>query len=314
MTAIPALLSVQRLKKSFSTGRGVLAAVDDVSFSLAAGETLAIVGESGCGKSTLAMLLLGLATADSGTLAIDSQPLRHRDHRRPFGAVFQNPQSSLNPRMTVRAILAEPLTTAFGYRGKALSDRVADLLTQVGLGIEHLDRYPHEISGGQMQRIAIARALALEPRLLILDEPTAALDVSVGAQIQHLLKKLLRRHMIGCLLITHDLGAVDYLADRILVMYLGRIVESGPVAAVLEHPRHPYTRALRDAMPTTDPSRRGRFAPLDAPPSCGLPRSSGCAFAPRCRRATASCLTADPPLTPAEGARAHACHHPLTAD
>jgi len=310
----PALVSVTDVRKSFRTKQGVLSAVDGVSFSIEAGETLAVVGESGCGKTTLAMLLLGLAVADSGTIAVDRQRVGiARDAaRRSFGVVFQNPHSSLNPRMRVGAIVAEPLTTAFKLRGAAVSDRVADLLQQVGLGPEHVNRYPHELSGGQMQRVAIARALALEPRLLILDEPTAALDVSVRAQILKLLKALQRRFGASYLYITHDLGTVGYMADRVLVMYLGRIVESGPVADVFADPKHPYTKALLDAVPTTDPRRRGRFQPLQGEVPSPVNRPPGCGFSPRCRWRSDHCLRSDPDLTIMPD-RAYACHHPLSS-
>jgi oligopeptide transport system ATP-binding protein len=315
----PPLVSVQDIRKSFRTKHGSLTAVDGVTFSIGAGETLAVVGESGCGKSTLAMLLLGLASADSGTIALDGERLgstartTRRRSSRAFSVVFQNPHSSLNPRMKVRAIVAEPLTTAFRLRGTALSDQVGGLLKEVGLGPEYMNRYPHELSGGQMQRVAIARALALQPALLILDEPTAALDVSVRAQILKLLKILQQRLGTSYLYITHDLGTVGYMADRIIVMYLGRIVESGSVATVFASPKHPYTRALLEAVPTIDPTKRGRFVTLDGEVPSPINRPRGCGFAPRCRWRSDLCLELDPPLTAASGDRAYACHHPLSS-
>lgn len=318
MTA--ALVSVEGLRKDYGTRHGVLKAVDGVGFEIHVGETLAVVGESGCGKSTLAMALLGLVPADAGTIAIDGhepEPVSGAMAKRAgrdIGVVFQNPHSSLNPKMKVRALVGEPLITAGGMRREALSDRVVELLRQVGLGPEHMGRYPHELSGGQMQRVAIARALALKPRLLILDEPTAALDVSVQAQILKLLKSLQAETGVGYLFITHDLGTVDYIADRIVVMYLGRIVESGPVVDVFAAPKHPYTRALLDAVPTIDPGRRGKLATVSGEIPSPLNRPLGCAFAPRCRWSGDVCRRSNPPLKNTKQGRAYACHHPLSSE
>ena len=314
-----ALIAVDGLSKSYRTKHGTLKAVDDASFSIGVGETLAVVGESGCGKSTLAMALLGLVAPDAGMMAIagdDLKPISQAlDKRliRDVGVVFQNPHSSLNPKMRVRAIVGEPLITAFGLRGKALSDRVAQLLGAVGLGPAFMRRFPHELSGGQMQRIAIARALALEPKLLILDEPTAALDVSVQAQILKLLKALQEETGVSYLFITHDLGTVDYIADRIVVMYLGRIVESGPVADVFVNPRHPYTKALLDAVPTIDPKKRGDITTLRGEIPSPLHRPKGCAFSPRCRWSSDQCRQEEPELQWVRRDRAVACHHPLSS-
>jgi len=251
MTETP-LLAVEGLVKEFSTKNGVVKAVDDVTFQVNKGETVAVVGESGCGKSTLAMTVLGLETATAGEIVVEGDRLGDVSRvvadrlGRDVGIVFQNPLSALNPKMKVAAIVGEPLKTALGLRGKDLHERVALLLEEVGLRPEHMRRYPHEFSGGQCQRICIARALALKPKLLILDEPTAALDVSVQAQILKLLNELQRELGVSYLFITHDLGTVDYIADRVLVMYLGKIVENGPVAQVFSAPAHPYTRALLD--------------------------------------------------------------------
>ncbi|MDK1378244.1 MULTISPECIES: ABC transporter ATP-binding protein [unclassified Sinorhizobium] len=315
----PTLLSVSDVRKSFATPRGPLKALDGVSFSIKPGETLALVGESGSGKSTLALVLLGLLGADSGMLAFDGRsaaPIADRAHRRPdrgLGIVFQNPHSSLNPRMKVRSLVAEPLKASSDLHGNALTDRVVTLLEQVGLGRQYMERYPHELSGGQMQRVAIARALALEPKLLILDEPTAALDVSVRMQILKLLKSLQEHHGTSYLYITHDLGTVDHIADQIIVMYLGRIVESGRVQDVFAAPRHPYTRALLDAVPTLDPRNRGVFVTLDGEVPSPVDRPSGCSFAPRCRWKTRRCTEIDPALEVADPGRAFACHHPLAS-
>lgn len=319
MNAAPpvSLVSVDGLRKEYATRHGALKALDGISFQIAPGETLALVGESGCGKSTLASALLGLVSFDAGTITIDGDAVTAGSKvmtmppRRDIGVVFQNPQSSLDPKMKVRSIIGEPLNTV-GMRGDAVTRRAGELLSQVGLGPEYLHRYPHQLSGGQMQRVAIARALALEPRMLILDEPTAALDVSVQAQILTLLKALQARSNVSYLFITHDLGVVDYLAHRVAVMYLGRIVESGPVADVFANPRHPYTQALLDAVPVIDPARRRLSAPLDGEVPSPLNRPPGCAFAPRCRWATSTCRTSDPELFEEGGLRAYACFFPLS--
>lgn len=315
----PALVSIEGLQKNFRTRQGVLKAVNDVSFQIKLGETLAIVGESGCGKTTLALALLGLVVPDAGTIAINGDDLRpisgilEKRLIRDIGVVFQSPHSSLNPRMKVRAIVSEPLIAASGIRGKALSDSVAGLLSEVGLGPEHMNRYPHELSGGQLQRVAIARALALKPSLLILDEPTAALDVSVQAQVLKLLKAVQADCGASYLFITHDLGAVDYIADRVIVMYLGQVVESGPVADVFVDPKHPYTRALLDAVPTLDPEKRRCIASLQGEVPSLLNRPNGCAFAPRCYWSSDQCHRSEPLLQEVKRGRDVACHHPLSS-
>ncbi len=311
------LVRLENLSKSYTTRNGVIKAVDDVSFHLRRGETLAVVGESGCGKSTLANALIGLQPADSGMISVNGETPRPLDRqatiqlRDILGVVFQNPHSSLDPKMRVLSIVAEPLRTKGRIRPRAIRDRVIQLLSHVGLGAEYLARYPHELSGGQMQRVAIARALALEPKLLVLDEPTAALDVSVQAQTLTLLKSLQKQHLVSFLFISHDLGAVSFIADRILVMYLGRIVESGSVGDVIASPRHPYTKALVDAVPSLDPQRRGRHATLQGEVPSPLNRPPGCAFSSRCRRATDRCRSQQPQLNRGEGGRSIACFNPL---
>ncbi|MER9338817.1 ABC transporter ATP-binding protein [Mesorhizobium sp. M0293] len=312
------LVSVEGLRKVYPTRHGAIKALDDISFQIAPGETLALVGESGCGKSTLASALLGLVKFDAGTIEIGGNVVTAHLHgttmppRRDIGVVFQNPHSSLDPRMKVRSIVGEPLSGILGMRGEAVTRRAGELLSQVGLGADYLNRYPHQLSGGQMQRVAIARALALEPRLLVLDEPTAALDVSVQAQILKLLKALQAKTNVSYLFITHDLGVVDYIAHRVAVMYLGRIVESGSVDEVFADPRHPYTRALLDAVPVIDPRRRRQSPPLDGEVPSPLNRLPGCAFAPRCRWATDECRSSEPALCEEEpGRRAYACFRPL---
>ncbi len=311
------LLAVEGLSREFHTRHGVVSAVDDVSFNINRGETLAVVGESGCGKSTLAMTLLGLMPATQGEVIVEGQRMGNINDvmaarlGRDISIIFQNPHSALNPRMKVRAIVGEPLKTAFGLRGRALDDRVEELLRDVGLGAEHMRRYPHEFSGGQRQRIAIARALALQPKLLILDEPTAALDVSVQAQILKLLNKLQAELAISYLFITHDLGTVEYIADRVMVMYLGRIVESGPVQAVFHSPAHPYTRALLASVPTLDPAQRDQLKTISGEVPSPLNRPSGCAFSPRCMQAEKRCRQDVPMLSDRAANRQVACFIPV---
>ena len=315
MTAGQPLVAVDALRKEFATKHGIVTAVDDVSFTVGAGETVALVGESGCGKSTVAMTLLGLLEADGGKVLIDGEAMgsSQRKHLgRDLSIVFQNPYSSLNPKMKIRSIIAEPLSTAFGLKGKLLDQRVEKLLNDVGLGREHMMRYPHEFSGGQRQRIAIARALALEPKLLILDEPTAALDVSVQAQVLNLLKELQTELGLSFLFISHDLATVEYRAQRVMVMYLGRIVEAGPVAEVFARPKHFYTRALLDSVPSIDPARRDQLTTLSGEIPSPLNRPAGCAFAPRCAAADDACRAAVPVLESHEDIRQVACIRPLS--
>ena len=313
------LLSVRNLSKRYRTRHGVIRAVDDVSFDIDPGETVALVGESGCGKSTVALALLRLIDHDGGTVHFDDtdidQVSGHAQDvlRRELSIVFQNPYSSLNPRMRVRDIVGEPIRTAYEVNRKETEERVVRHLRDVGLGPEHLRRYPHEFSGGQRQRIAIARALALEPALLILDEPTAALDVSVQAQVLNLLRELQARHALSYLYISHNLATVECMADRVLVMYLGRIVETGRVESVFSSPSHPYTRALLDSIPLPDPKLRHRLNPLGGEVPSPLHPPPGCAFAPRCARATETCRTTVPKLQFLDAARSSACHHPLDA-
>jgi oligopeptide transport system ATP-binding protein len=330
---VTALIEASGLVKRFAVpgprsrpgGGAWLHAVDGVDLALAAGETLALVGESGSGKSTTARLLLRLIEPDEGALALEGRDLLAFDAkalraaRRELQIVFQDPYGSLNPRMSVGAILAEPLRLHSIVRGRALSQRVIDLLEQVGLRPEHAQRYPHEFSGGQRQRIGIARALAVEPRAIICDEPVSALDVSIQAQIINLLQDLQRRRGLAYLFIAHDLAVVRHIADRVAVMYLGRIVETAPAAALFASPRHPYTRALIAAIPVPDPTRRRvRPAPGGEPPNSmdtlrGEPPSPidippGCRFAPRCAHAEPRCRVADPQLVADASGHFTACH------
>jgi oligopeptide/dipeptide ABC transporter ATP-binding protein len=313
------LLSVEHLTTHFSTRHGVVRAVDDVSFTVAPGETLALVGESGCGKTTVALSLLRLLRPDSGRVSFEGVDLEggtdkaEKAWRQRLSIVFQNPYSSLDPRMRIRNIVGEPLITAYGLRGRALTERVVRHLGEVGLGAEHLTRFPHEFSGGQRQRIAIARALALEPKLLILDEPTAALDVSVQAQVLNLLQGLQKNLGLSYLFISHNLATVETIADRVLVMYLGRVVEEGPVDEVFAAPCHPYTRGLLDSVPSTDPRLRARLRPVSGEIPSALNPLPGCAFSPRCARAGEECRGTPPPLMAAGPGRSHACLHPFSS-
>ena len=280
-----------------------LQAVGGVSFQLRAGETLGIVGESGCGKSTLARAIIGLAPVHSGDVRwqgetlIGLPPKTLRLKRRDIQMIFQDPLASLNPRMTVGDIIAEPLRTFFPRLGKAeTTRRVREMMAKVGLLPNQINRYPHEFSGGQCQRIGIARALITEPKLLICDEPVSALDVSIQAQVVNLLKQMQREMGLALIFIAHDLAVVKHIADRVLVMYLGRAAELGEAAAVYTAPAHPYTRALMSAVPLPDPMAERRktiqLLPGDLPSPLNPP--SGCVFRTRCPEADEVCAAAVP--------------------
>lgn len=276
-------------------------AVQDVSLEVAQGETLGIVGESGCGKSTLARMLVGLDAPTSGTIRLGDLDLVAEGRRDPAALarsaqyVFQDPIASLNPRKTIRTILEAPLTHLTGLRGAARDARLGDLMGQVNLAPEFLDRYPHEFSGGQAQRIGIARALAPDPALVVLDEPVSALDVSVQAQVLNLLNDLKARLGLTYLFISHDLSVVETICDRVAVMYFGRVVEVGPVRDIFNRPRHPYTRLLLDSVPV--PGRKPSV-PEDANTELPDPYNPppGCAFRARCPMAVARCATDRPVL------------------
>ena len=293
-------LQVQGIVRDFEVGGRVLRAVDNVDLDVAIGETLGIVGESGCGKTTLARIMLKLTRPSAGRIHLlgtdvtDLDEARMRPHRRQLQAVFQDPVSSLNPRMPVSDIIAEPLR-AQGMSRSAMRDRVMEMLSLVGLPRDAAGRTPDAFSGGQRQRIAIARALAGSPRVVVCDEPTSALDVSVQAQILNLLADLQQRLGLSLMFVSHNLGAVRHVSHRVAVMYLGRVVEIGPEAAIFDTPAHPYTQALLDAVPDPSPD----VAP--APPLRGdvpspLDRPGGCHFHPRCPRAAPRCAAEDPPL------------------
>jgi len=318
--AAPAVLRAEGLVKRFEVGRGlfgrargVVSAVDGVSLAVAPGQTLAVVGESGCGKSTLARLLLRLIEPDAGRIELDGQDLRALDERallrarRQVQMVFQDPFGSLNPRMSAGDTLAEPLRLHAVVPASERATRVRRLLDQVGLPAEAAQRYPHEFSGGQRQRLAIARALAAGPKLLVCDEPVSALDVSIQAQILNLLADLQHELGLAYVFISHDLAVVRQVATEVAVMYLGRFVETGPASQVFARPRHPYTQALLGAVPVADPARRGTRVVLGGDVPSPLEPPPGCRFHTRCPHADERCRQEAPPL-PAE-AHAVACWH-----
>jgi oligopeptide transport system ATP-binding protein len=316
------LLEAICLTKHFATGggfggrAGVVRAVDGVSFRLRRGETLALVGESGCGKSTTARLVLRLIEPTDGQVIFEDREITGlegvalRRLRRRMQIVFQDPFASLNPRMSVGAILEEPLLVhGVGTRAERRA-RVAELLSLVGLAPYHAARYPHEFSGGQRQRVGIARALAVEPALVVCDEPVSALDVSIQAQVVNLLKDLQARLGLSYLFIAHDLAVVKHMADRVAVMYLGRIVETAPTASLFTAPGHPYTRTLLAAIPRPDP--RHKQAPGDGAGAGDLPSPldppPGCHFHTRCAFAVARCREVAPVLAPVGTGHEVACH------
>ena len=296
------LLEARNLSKTFPArdGKGLVQAVSDVTLALEEGETLGIVGESGCGKSTLARMLLRLIEPSGGEVLFGGQNLlslgkaEMRARRRDIQIVFQDPYASLDPRMNIAQIIAEPLEIHGIGNGTTRADKVRELLSLVGLDPAAAARYPHEFSGGQRQRIGIARAIALEPRLIVLDEPVSALDVSIQSQILNLLDDLKTRLRLSYIFISHDLSVVQHVSDRVAVMYLGRVVEEGTAEAVLRAPRHPYTQALISAVPDMDPASRKRhiLLPGDPPNPENIP--SGCAFHPRCTQAQDICKRALP--------------------
>ncbi len=314
------LLQIKGVYKHFRLSGGwfektsYVHAVDGVSFEVAQGEVLGLVGESGCGKTTLGRLVLHLLEPTAGQVIFDGQDLvtlkdaDMRQLRRQMQLVFQNPLSSLSPRLKVLDIVAEPLRTHQVVKKKDVPERVVALLEQVGLGAQHLARFPHEMSGGQCQRVAIARALALEPKLIVLDEPTSALDVSVQAQIINLLEELRQSQQLTYLFISHDLSVVQHISDRIGVMYLGQLVEIGPSEAIFNQPAHPYTQALLGAIPLPEVGRKRELVVLEgAVPSPANP-PAGCRFHTRCPLAEAICREKVPPLQKSGPNQYAACH------
>ena len=314
------LLEVRNLSTHFPLGgglfarkRGVVRAVDDVSFAIGRGEVVGLVGESGSGKTTVGRSILRLTEPTAGSVIFDGEdvtqagPEALRRLRKRMQIVFQDPYASLNPRMTVAGIIGQALDIHRLAPGSERAPRIAGLLRQVGLSPQHMRRYPHEFSGGQRQRIGIARALAVEPEFLVADEAVSALDVSIRAQVVNLLQDLKDELGLTLLFIAHDLGIVEYIADRVIVMYLGRIMEMAPAAALYRRPRHPYTRALLAAVPIPDPTvKRERIilqgdipSPVDPP--------TGCVFRTRCPIAGPDCAEAAPPLLEAAASHHVAC-------
>ncbi|HEY1362928.1 MAG TPA: dipeptide ABC transporter ATP-binding protein [Xanthobacteraceae bacterium] len=315
------LLEVQGLSKHFPVVRGVLRrtvghvlAVDGVSFSIERGETLGLVGESGCGKSTVARSVLRLIEPTSGSIKLDGTDITLlgraalRPFRRQMQIIFQDPFSSLDPRMTAGAIVGEPLRVHGLLHGSARRHRIASLFERVGLRPAQMDAYPHQFSGGQRQRIGIARALALEPRLIVADEPVSSLDVSIQAQVLNLMVDLQRELGIAYLFISHNLAVVEHISDRIAVMYLGRIVELADKRTLFTTPQHPYTEALLAAVPVPDPTvkRRKRILQGDVPSPVHPP--AGCHFHPRCPCAVERCRLEAPPLREVRRGQWVACH------
>ena len=320
------ILAVKDLKVHFPVKKGLLSrtrgyvyAVDGVSFSLNKGETLGIVGESGCGKTTTALAILDLVSATGGHVYFKGreitgfnglEPEEKMVLRKQLQIIFQDPYSSLNPRMTLNAILGMPMKLHGLYPGKARRERVAYLLERVGLAPEHGSRYPHEFSGGQRQRIGIARALSLDPEVIICDEPVSALDVSIQAQIINLLMDLQEEFDLSYIFVSHDLAVVEHVSDRIMVMYLGKIVESAPYQELYSDPLHPYTQALLSAVPVADPRERVLRIGLKGDVPSPLRPPSGCAFHPRCKLCTQKCEQEAPELiehSPDHWAACHMC-------
>jgi oligopeptide/dipeptide ABC transporter ATP-binding protein len=301
-TSPSTLLEVVELTKQFSGPTGAVRAVDGVSFELRKSRILGLVGESGSGKTTVGRSLLRLVAPSGGKAIFDGVDLfslserQMRAYRRRLQMVFQDPYSSLNPRLRVADIIGEALEMKGIAKGSDKKARVADLLTQVGLSPDHARRYPHEFSGGQRQRIGIARALAVEPECIIADEPVSALDVSVQAQIINLIKDLQEQKGLSVLFISHDLAVVEHLCDDVVVMYLGRVMESGPIEQVYRAPRHPYTQALLSASPVADPTKKSQRIALRGDIPSPLDPPSGCVFRTRCPHAIEACSQTRPEL------------------
>ncbi|MFC1840088.1 ABC transporter ATP-binding protein [Thermodesulfobacteriota bacterium] len=323
------LLSIDSLKVYFPIYKGTffnrkkerLKAVDGVNLKIEQGEVIGLVGESGCGKSTIARAVMCLTKATSGSITMEGEilnklsPEELKRKRPEFQMVFQDPYASLNPRMTVYSILSEPLEYHKLVKRSELAETVSKLLEEVGLAPSDMGKYPHEFSGGQLQRIAIAKALALRPKLIIADEPVSALDVSIRSQVLNLLAKLIKKHSLTLLFISHDLSVIRHISDRIAVMYLGKIVELGSKDQVYSRPTHPYTHALLSAVPVPDPDKeknRERVILQGEPPSPINP-PSGCSFHPRCLYRQERCSEQTPVLESRDDSHSVACFYPLNS-
>lgn len=324
-----ALLEVDRLQVRFrymSTAKALLHGVRDpfidavcgVSFRLQAGETLGLVGESGSGKSTIARAVMGLAPIEGGSIRFQGRDLTQLDaagrarFRRKAALMFQDPLGSLSPRLTVRALITEPFRI-HGAHGRDLDAEADRLLDMVGLGADFARRFPHQLSGGQARRVGVARALALEPKLLIADEPTAGLDVSVQGEVLNLLARLQDQLGIAILIITHNLNVVRHITDRMAIMYLGRFVEQGETDAIFHQPHHPYTEALLSASPTPDPEAVNARVEIKGEVPSLVERPRGCEFHPRCPYARDQCRTEAPAVSELTAGQAFTCHFPLDA-
>jgi dipeptide transport system ATP-binding protein len=307
------LLQARALSRDYTIARGLFTppatvrALADVSFALAAGRTLAVVGESGCGKSTLARLLTSIEKPTRGALEIEGEDIAKADaatrrrQRRQVQIVFQNPYGALNPRQKIGKALEEPLLVNTKMSGPERAAAARDIMTKVGLRAEYYDRYPHMFSGGQRQRIAIARALILRPKILVLDEPVSALDVSIRAQVLNLLAQLQEEFALTYIFISHDLSVVRHIADEVMVIYLGHVVEIGPREAIFSSPQHPYTRALLSATPVADPDARRERIILKGELPSPFAAPAGCPFHPRCPLAFDRCRTERPPVERKKG-------------
>jgi len=313
------VITAQNLTRYYTVSRGAFAApatlkaLDGASFTLDRGKTLAVVGESGCGKSTLARLVTMIEPPTSGSLVIEGKEVAGasattlKELRPTVQIVFQNPYGSLNPRQKIGHILEEPLLVNTRASRAERTEKARAMMASVGLRPEHYDRYPHMFSGGQRQRIAIARALMLDPAILVLDEPVSALDVSIQAQVLNLLADIQDRHNLAYLFISHDLSVVKHIANEVMVMYLGRVVEKGPREAVFSHPQHPYTQALLSATPQPDPAKKRQRIVLRGELPSPLKPPTGCTFHPRCPIAFDLCKSLNPELL-AHGPSLVACH------
>ncbi len=308
------LLSIRDLHTRYAVGKQVLRAVDGVSFAVGRGETVGLVGESGCGKSTLGKTILRLVPSAEGTIELDGTDITHlgdgamAPHRRRMQMIFQDPFGSLNPRQTIRTLLDTALKVHRQGDAGERERRLQEIIAKVGLPADSLDRYPHEFSGGQRQRIGIARALILRPALIVCDEPVSALDVSIQAQILNLLVDLKRELGLSYLFISHDLSVVRYFADRVLVMYFGRIVESASHTTLWRDPRHPYTKALFAALPSADPAHKRAEPPIKGE-LVTTELVKGCRFHSRCPAATDRCRAEEPTLRPLGEGHHAACHY-----